>query len=141
MKFTKPDIKLSEDDIERVETALRIRFPEALRSLFIENNGARPSRGYFEGDELEFTIEGTFPLVTEAGRRTAVEVYNLLVLEKDLAPSSFFPFGFDSGGLRFFVDCDTEDARVHCYDPDTVDEGLYDLEVSLKEFWKRLTKE
>jgi hypothetical protein len=142
MEFTNLDRKLSEEEIANVESDLGILFPASLRDLFVNHNGGDPVPYVFQGHGLHTVVNETLPLISGEGRDTAVDTYELLVLERHIVGKRFFPFAIDPGGDYFFVDCETSDSRVYFYCSDTIDHNkLIDLGLSLEEFWDRLQPE
>ncbi|AEG00905.1 SMI1/KNR4 family protein [Methylomonas methanica] len=138
MIFTNQDKRVLESDVTAIETELRIRFPEPLRKLFVENNGGEPEPYVYQDDSLSTVVSETLPLISDSGRGTAVDTYNNLVVKKRLVGSNFFPFAVDAGGDYFFVDCSSDNADVYFFRSDTypdLSKGLMNLKIGLDAFW------
>jgi hypothetical protein len=142
MEFTNLDRRLSDEEIANFESDLGILFPASLRDLFANHNGGAPIPYVFQGHFLHAVVNETLPLISGEGRDTAVDTYELLVLQRQIVGKRFFPFAIDPGGDYFFVDCEASDSRVYFYRSDTIDPNkLIDLGLSLKEFWDCLKPE
>jgi hypothetical protein len=129
----------SEEQIDEVEKKLGFRFPDALRRLFREANGGRPDPCIYRDDKNDTDVSECLAL--REGKGSALWTYELLVQSKRLVPERFFPFGVDSGGDCFFVDCSSTDARVCLYVHDTNFEHVRLLDIGLEEFWSSLVEE
>lgn len=142
MEFTNLDRPLTESEIRNVERSLSLVFPKPLFALFLQHNGGSPEPYVFEDDRqlISTVVSGTLPLLTGSDRHTAIETYQALVIEKELVPSSYFPFAVDGGGDYFFVDCESE--RVFFLDTARYPPvELKDLDCRLDQFWKKLQPE
>lgn len=73
----------------------------------------------------------------------AEDTYRLLVRERHLVPSNFFPFAVDGAGDYFFVDTATDHGAVYFFyrSDRPVEDRLLDLQVGVREFWSRLKAE
>ena len=139
MKFSNRDRGVTLDEVRVVEEELSLSFPDALKRLFLENNGGEPDPYSFEGI---YIVNECLPLRSNR-RRTAVESYRLWCLERELVPRRYFPFAVDGGGSTFFVDCESRDAEVHNFHSDAGlghEERLESLKLGLDSFWERLSE-
>jgi cell wall assembly regulator SMI1 len=142
MKFDNKDRDVTADEIASAEAEIGIKFPEALRTLFLENNGGDPDPYVFESEMLQTAVSETLPLFSSEGRGTALDTYRNLVLGKQIVPKKFFPFAVDPGGDYFFVDCSNAEGTVYFFRSDiATGEHLENLGLSLDLFWKSLVEE
>lgn len=144
VNFVDPDRLPSEEDVASIERELGFAFPIALRSFFLEHNGADPDPYVLISDGLRTVVNETLPLVSGCGRGTAVDSYKELVLKKGIVDQSFFPFAIDAGGDYFFVNCGDPTGEVYFFRSDTADDdmrGLQRVASSLAEFWGALVSE
>ena len=142
MDFTNADMKLSESEIRRVEDGIGLTFPGPLRLHFMNYNGGEPEPYVFENDDAQIStvVTESLPLLTSSERGTAVAAYQNLIVEKALAPKSFFPFAVDGGGDYFFIDCDS--GGVYFMKSDRYPNiELVDLHLDLDGFWQSLKNE
>lgn len=143
MKFTNPEVALSEEEISTIELQIGIRLPPELRYQYLQSNGGYPELYVYEDYNLDTVVSQYLPLKSVRGMSTAVDTYLSLVLTKMIVALNFFPFAVDGGGDYFFVDCSSPFGAVYFYKSDTFEKevGLLPLEVSIKEFWSRLKAE
>ena len=141
MEFVNAEAPLTENDLARVESELRITFPESVRHCYLEANGGEPEPYVFSNDQLDTIVAELLPLQsTTTG--TSVECYRRLVMESRLVSTNLFPFAVDGGGDYFFVDCSDPAGKVFFYRSDTSQEDrLLDLGVGFAEFWNALQPE
>lgn len=142
--FSNLDMLPSKSDVLKIEFELGIRFPSPLRRLFLENNGGEPEPYVYQDANLNTIVNETLPLVSSCCRTTAVDTYKVLISNKKLLSSNFFPFAVDPGGDYFFIDCNTEDAQVFFYKHDSYfdrQNPLVDIKMGLESFWASLKPE
>ena len=141
MIFLESEERLSNDDIDEVESDLHIRLPIAVRSLYLESNGGIPSPYVFANQEVDTVVAELLPLKA-IGKGTAGDAFKKLVLTHKLVPKSMFPFAVDGSGDYFFVDWTEENGHVYLYRGDTAaDNPLLDLEYTFNDFWRSLIPE
>jgi cell wall assembly regulator SMI1 len=141
MIFSNGDLQIDDARIDRCEAECGIRFPRALRALYLASNGGEPDPYVLERDAIDTVVSELLPLVSNS-RGTAVQSYLRLVLERAIVPPQYFPFAVDGGGDYFFVDTDTIDGKVFFYRSDSIDMPLlHPLELNIDEFWKALRPE
>jgi hypothetical protein len=128
----------TDEQIDDLERRVGLSFPAALRRLFREANGGRPSPYVYRDDNNDTDVSEC--LAIREGKGSALWTYELLVLSKRLVPKQFFPFAVDSGGDCFFVDCSPGKGGVWIYVHDTSFEHLRFLCVGLDEFWSHLVE-
>jgi hypothetical protein len=145
MIFINSDVQLSSHDIVGVENETGVKLPESLRRHYLRWNGGEPEPYVFENQCLDTVVSEFFPLMSHSERDTAVSVYRRLILEKALAPRTFFPFAVDGGGDYFFADCGTPEAMVYFFRGDywSSDRSkcLLGLSMGFDEFLSRLKTE
>lgn len=141
MKFLNHDITLTEKDVAAAERQLGLTFPQPLRALFLENNGAVLEPYVLRSEAAQTVVNETLPLVSGAGRETAIECYQDLVVEKAIVARKFFPFAADVGGDYFFIDCDDSAAAVYLFISDSLVPRLEKIADSLADFLNMLEPE
>ena len=136
-------IALTESDLREVERRLRLSLPPELKAEYLRSNGGEPTPYVYEDDSVDTVVTRFLPLKSSRGRRTAVDVYQDLVLDGGLAPAGYFPFASDGGGDYFFVECVSGKGTVFFLASDHADEqeGLRSLGVGVHEFFLRLKAE
>lgn len=140
VNFANPDPPITEDEIRQCEFDCGIRLPPPLRSTYVASNGGEPDSYVFENDELDTVVSEFLPLRSES-RETAVQTYQILVMERAIVSRNFFPFAVDGCGDYFFVDTETPDGRVFFFRSDSVAPSLVFLGMGLNEFWASLKPE
>ena len=124
------------DELNALENRVGVPLPLALKRLFRDANGGRPTPSIFRDERGSIDVSEC--LAVRAGRGSVLWTYELLIESKAAAPRHYVPFAVDSGGNCFLVDCVSEDAQVHLllHDPAF---RLCRLGVGLEEFLQRLT--
>ena len=140
MNFTGSSDAISGLQIAACEEACGVRLPLSLRECYQESNGGQPEPYVFENDHLDTVVSEFLPLSTD-GRGGAVKTYLLLVRERKIVPSHFFPFAVDGGGEYFFVDTKSEEGAVYFFRSDSNEPGLLPLNLGVREFWQALKPE
>jgi hypothetical protein len=133
VQFLECDAPASDALIAATEQRVGLHFPAALRWVFQNANGGRPKPAIFSNETGRVWIDHCIPL--RDGEGSAEWWYKLMVLKKQLVPASWFPFAIDPTGNVLYVDCASEDARVHTYLHDTAFEPMVDLGVGLEALW------
>jgi len=139
VNFSECVLPASDEEIDDLEKRIGFTLPLGLRELFRIANGGRPEPSVYRDDDNDTDVSECLAL--REGNGSALWTYELFVLSKQLVPRTFFPFALDSGGDCFFVDCSIAQSPVFLYVHDTAFEHLRSLNVSLEEFWDRLTEE
>lgn len=141
MNFTNSDSPITEAQIVECEANSGIRLPASLRSTYLKYNGGEPDPYVFQDDRIDTVVSEFLPLKSMS-RGSAVRSYELLVKERAIVPSNFFPFAVDGGGDYFFVDMNTPDGKVFFFLSDSTDvSALHPLGMGLYEFWDALIPE
>jgi len=133
MRFTECETAASDDEIDRVEREVGLKFPADLRRIFHEANGGRPVCPCGGGDDSHTGVSECLVLSGRDG--SAVWTYELFAVSKRLTPPHLFPFAVDDAGDCFFADCSSPDGEVVLFVHDTAFERLRPLNVTLKQFW------
>jgi len=134
VKFTECEPGATDEEIDRVERHVGLKFPAELRRLFRETNGGRPACSCGDGDGFSHT--GISECLVLSGRDgSAVWTYDLFVISKKIIPAHLFPFAVDDGGDCFLADCSSPDGNVVLFVHDTAFEHLRPLHVTFKQFW------
>lgn len=144
MLFENRDLTLNESDIAAAEESIGLVFPHPLRRFYLEHNGGEPNPYVVRAPMIHTVVSETLPLASSSGRRTALETYRALVLEKGLVQRSLLPFAVDAGGDYFFVDCADPRAPVFLYRADYfpgASERMEKIADSLDDFWLLLGPE
>lgn len=89
---------LDEEDLDAVESRLRVKLPHDLRSLYKERNGGRLNLNCFPlGDEL-YEIWNVIPMGTREALGDLERSYKTLVESTEAFPKHVIPFAVDPGG-------------------------------------------
>ncbi|WP_371861258.1 SMI1/KNR4 family protein [Pseudoduganella lutea] len=139
MKFSSPDRKITESDINSVEATIGLLFPSVLRRQYLQSNGGVPEPYVYEDACIDTVVCEFIPIISDRGRCTAVSMYQNLVLDKGIVFLSYFPFAIDGGGDYFFADCSTEIAEVSFFSGEL--RSLIPLSIGISEFWMKLKPE
>lgn len=142
MEFVNKDKTLTLDEVKAVEAALHLHFPEALRELFVANNGGKPMPYVLSTDTIDSVVNETLPLISERERMTAPDLHHKLVADMKMIERRFFPFAGDGGGDYYFVDCDDPQGGVYISMHDSA-KGFRLERVwnSISGFWDQLVAE
>lgn len=137
MRFVDCKAPPTDEQIASFERDLGLHFPSALRGLYLYANGGTPDPYVYEDDNVNTVVLSCYPL--QRGRGSAVDVYEDLVVKKEVVPRHFFPLTSDGGGDVFFVDCSSENGAVYLWHHELGDDDpLVCLHVGVDEFWTRL---
>ncbi len=129
---------ITPQDIADVETQLGLRFPAAVRTLYLSANGGIPDPAGFQDEKLDTLVAEFLPLKVENGD-TAIAAYHDLVLDRKVVPVNFFPFAVDAGGDYFFVDTTSPEGAVYFHRHDTASSTpLIKLNIGIDRFWSSL---
>lgn len=141
MKFRKHRPALRPGDISDVEDRFELTLPEDLKAIYMQSNGGTLVDYVYDDVEVATVISQILPLSADSGMNAA-RSYHLLVEDRGIVPRHFFPFAVDGGGDYFFVDCRTDEGRVHFFRADEdPPEQLLDLGVGIADFSARLRPE
>jgi cell wall assembly regulator SMI1 len=131
-----PSPSITSQDIADAEATVGIKFPLAMRSLYLLTNGGTPNPYVYEDKNIDTVVARFLPL------STAVKTYERLVTDEQLAPQHFFPFAVDGGGDYFFIDSSTPEGAVSFYRGDTANrERMLGLGLGFDQFWSSLKAE
>jgi cell wall assembly regulator SMI1 len=127
---------ISAEEIAQVESDLGLVLPADLKGLYLASNGGTPPYPCRFGRGESATLIAEFlPLESEKGMETASDVYEDMVRDRELLPTTMFPFARDAGGDYFFTDCATRQGEVYVYRHDSIGEPLGKLDCGVSEFW------
>ncbi|CAN7554142.1 SMI1/KNR4 family protein [Trinickia sp. LjRoot230] len=137
-EFSKCGQALTQTDIEKLESDLGTRLPEAMRDHYLRFNGGMPTLDWFPmtDDWDAIWVHEFLPVGTRAGQEPAIQSIYAQVAGRAGYPRSLIPFAVDPGGNIFSVD--TDNGAVHYWLTDTYDETLTDAE-NRKKADRRLT--
>jgi len=137
VEFTEVETPASASQIHAFEARVGCRFPPRLMRLFLETNGGRPSHNFYGDGGNAREVFHCLPL--REGRNSVQHIYEILVHRKRLFPAHFVPFAVDPGGDTFFIDCDSPNGLVYLFDHEDVDNYCKPLNVTIDEFFDKLT--
>jgi hypothetical protein len=141
MTFANSEPQISAQEITSAEKVLGIVFPLSMRSFYLLSNGGIPEPYVYEDENIDTVVTEFLPIKSDR-KKTAVETYERLILNKQLAAKQFFPFAVDGGGDYFFSDCSTQEGAVHFYRSDSAEsKHLISLNLGFEMFWKSLKGE
>lgn len=89
----------SDEQIDDLEKRVGLSFPSALRRLFREANGGRPSPYVYRDDNNDTDVSEC--LAIRDGKGSALWTYELLVQSKHLVPKQFFPLQWTREVIAF----------------------------------------
>lgn len=108
---------VSEQNIEKVEENLKLKFPEHHRNMLLQNNGGvlEGERCIYINDDHEFDVKYFLPVfhAKSDGILTVESLYVSLVKEKKILPEFFLPLAIDGGGFPFCIDI--RDGSINFY--------------------------
>lgn len=122
VSFTKPGLRLSEQDIEDAQLKMGVTFPVQLKTLYIHTNGGQPSLSTCPGDDTyEANTISVFLSMRESSSDLALEDVYINGIAKNIIPKSLIPFAVDWSNNYFCID---ENEGIYFYTTDAWYENL-----------------
>jgi len=129
------------DELGEIELKLGITFPQALKSVWLANNGGvlEGERRVYQSTQYENDIKYFLPVLhaKNAGILTVDSFYKTLVYEKKLLPRNFVPFAIDGGGFPYCIEINQ--GAVYFCDLENQEENI--LESDLDSFFEKILTE
>ena len=92
---------VSDDDLDKIETQLKFKFPKAIRRHYLRWNGGRPSPNLFQKNDEIYSVNEFLPIGYGVQGASFEDTYNDLVQGNYLFPKGIVPFANDAGGDYF----------------------------------------
>jgi cell wall assembly regulator SMI1 len=104
--FSGTSKELLMEDIQEIESKLKLTLPEQLVKHYLEFNGGIPDKSDFYSEEadMETSISTFLPMMYDDGINSTLEENYLYFQEREIVPENLMPFAIDWGGNQFCID-------------------------------------